>query len=57
MTKSDQSAGFKAILDKYSPKTQKLYHEILHTHSKEALHLTKKALRKKILDMVKEASE
>mgnify|MGYP000998545423 CR=1 FL=1 len=53
-SKSEQAAEFKAILDKYDPKTQKLYNEILRN---EAPLLTKKAMRDKILDMVKEASK
>lgn len=57
-SKSEQAAEFKAILDKYDPKTQKLYNEILRTYSNEAPHSpTKTAMRGKILDMVKEASK
>ena len=56
-SKSEQAAEFKAILDKYDPRTQKLYNEILRTYSNEAPHSTKKAMRDKILDMVKGASK
>ena len=56
-SKSEQAAEFKAILDKYDPKTQKLYNEILRTYSNEAPHSTQKAVRDKILDMVKGASK
>ncbi|MEN3005441.1 hypothetical protein [Dehalobacterium formicoaceticum] len=56
-SKSEQAAEFKAILDKYDLKTQKLYNEILRIYSNEAPHLTKTAMRNKILDMVKEASK
>lgn len=56
-SKSEQADEFKAILDKYDPKTQKLYNKILRMYSNEAPHLTKTAMRTKILDIVKEASK
>ena len=56
-SKQEQAAEFKAILDKYDSRTQKLYNEILRTYSNESPHLTKVAMRAKILDMVKEATK
>jgi hypothetical protein len=54
-SKAEQEAEFKEIMDKYDPKTQKLYYDILRVYTDEAPHQTKTAMRGKILDMVKEA--
>lgn len=56
-SKAEQETEFKAILDKYSPKTQKLYYEILRTYSNEAPHNSKTVMRGKIFDIVKDASK
>ena len=56
-SKSEQTNALKAILDKYDRKTQKLYNEILRAHRTEAPHLTKPAMRARIVGMIKEASK
>ena len=53
--KFDQSEEFKAIFEKYDPKTRQLYQEILRVFSNESPHTSKIAMRRKIVDMVKEA--
>jgi hypothetical protein len=54
-TKQEQTAEFKAILDKYDQKTQILYNEILRVCGTEAAHMSKAAMRGKLLGMIEDA--
>lgn len=54
-SKQEQAVEFKAILDKYDPKTQKLYNEILRVCGTESAHMSKAAMRGKLLGMIEDA--